>query len=692
MLEREVVPPRTDAGQAHQQPAISRPTGGHTLDYRPYLDGLRAVAVTMVFVFHAVPSALSGGFIGVDVFFVLSGYLITLILLSQTERQTTHVLSNFYVRRIQRLLPASLLLLVVVALRESIWGSVLELTTRLREVRATTLYVANWNLIASSDDYFAESAAASPLRHMWSLAVEEQFYFVWPVLVVVAVRLAHGGIRLVATVGVGLAVASFVAMVLLYSPADVARAYYGTDARVFQPLLGALLAMWFTYRRRWRFPVQGVRRTAALPALVTGIASLGLIGGLAYTIEGSEGPYFRGGALAVAVLACALIWAVEHSSSLAAVLGLRPLAALGRVSYGFYLWHWPIILWLRPPANADWMDRRLVNLAQFSVTLAVATASYVLVERPIRTRKLSSPRVFGFTGAAAAMVAVIVAATVLLRVPTTGYAAFAASALDDPSVEHCPNIPRPCVKYEPGDSSAPTVVTIGDSTAQSYDPAMKALAEQYGFRYVQAAVGGCPIGVRLVATGLDGERHKPSNVTCYENLESIYAEVLDTWNPQLFIATSFNETNQHVTDDQIVPVGTTEHLAQTRTALEAVVDTLTSRGGQLVFLSVLPLGPSVACLDDNAPDSGACIRPATHHSTQIVPINGLFADLDAEREEVRGVIDFTEIVCPDGECPLMLEGVVSRYDGVHFTGTQSLRMAPLLDERLRSLGIDLSAL
>ena len=256
---------------------------------------------------------------------------------------------------------------------------------------------------------------------------------------------------------------------------------------------------------------------------------------------------------------CAVIWAVEHSGSLGTVLGAWPLAALGRISYGFYLWHWPIILWLRPPENADWSDRRLVNAAQFGVTLAVATASYVSSNgrsewescrrressaspaRPSQWSASSSPRPSCSRS-------------------TTGYAAYAASALDDPSVEHCPNVPRPCVKYEPGDPNAPTVVTIGDSTAQSYDPAMKALAEQYGFRYVQAAVGGCPIGVRLVATGLDGERHKPSNFECYDNLDSIYAEVLETWNPELFIATSFNETNQHVTDGDIVPVGTPEHL------------------------------------------------------------------------------------------------------------------------------------
>ena len=691
MLEkRATAESRPDHGRELPQPA-PRPAGEHTLDYRPYLDGLRAVAVTMVFVFHAVPSALSGGFIGVDVFFVLSGYLITLILLSQIERQSPRVLSGFYVRRIQRLLPASLTLLFVVAVRESIWGSVLDLTSRLREVRATTLYVANWNLISQADEYFAESAAASPLRHMWSLAVEEQFYFVWPVLVVVAVRLARGRLRLLAGVGAGLAGASFVAMLVLYSPADVARSYYGTDSRVFQPLLGALLAMWFTYGRRWRFPANDGARSSSWPAFGAGVVSLGLLVVLAMTMSGSETAYFRWGALAVGLLACAVIWALEHSQVLAAVIGSWPLAALGRISYGFYLWHWPVILWVRPPDNADWMDRRIVNAAQFGLTLALSTASYVLIERPVRTRKLSRPRSFGFSGAAIAMVSLLVASTVLLRVPTKGYAAYAADALDDPSVEQCPHVPRPCVKYEPGDPSAPTVVTVGDSVAQSYNPAMMLLAKQYGFRYVQAAVGGCPIGIRLLATGLNGERHKPSNITCFEQLDSIYAEVLETWNPALIIATSWNESNQHVTNDQIVPVFTPQHRNEALAALNASVDTLTSQGAQLVFISLVPIGPNVSCLDTSPPNEGSCLghfpNPGQYEET-----NANFAQLDSERDEVRGVIDFTDVICPNSACPLMIDGVVVRYDGVHFTGTQSQRMAPLLDERLRGLGIDLGAL
>ena len=467
---------------------------------------------------------LSGGFIGVDIFFVLSGYLITLILL---EHRSPRALGPFYVRRIKRLLPAALVLLVVVAVRESLWGSVLELDSRFREIRATTLYAANWNLIARSDDYFAESEAASPLRHMWSLAVEEQFYLVWPLLLIGVVWVCRRRLGVAMAVAVALATASAVAMIALYSPANVARAYYGTDARVFQPLLGAVLAIatvWLSRRTAKAEP----KSVAILPppgrhaAAAIGVAAFAALGLMAVRLDGGKSSYFHYGAIAVAVCTAALIWSLERSPSFAAIVGWWPLAALGTISYGVYLWHWPIILWLRPAAGADWLDRRSVNVTQLALTIAVATASYVLIERPIRTRRLAGPNLHVFGVAAVAMAMVIGSSSWLLRPPTSGREAIAAAAVDDPSVEHCPDQPHPCVLYEPGDPSAPTVALVGDSTAQMYRPALLALAEQYGFRFVQEAMGGCPIGDRLIATGIDGELHKPSNFMCYEALPGSY--------------------------------------------------------------------------------------------------------------------------------------------------------------------------
>jgi peptidoglycan/LPS O-acetylase OafA/YrhL len=672
---------------------VSHKSGGgirdRTLEYRPHLDGVRAVAVLLVFAFHAGPATLRGGFIGVDIFFVLSGYLITLILL---EHRSPRALGPFYVRRIKRLLPAALLLLVAVAVRESLWGPVLELDSRFREIRATTLYAANWNLIARSDEYFAESESASPLRHMWSLAVEEQFYLVWPVLLLVLVWVLSRRLGVLAAVGIALATASAVAMIAQYSPANVARAYYGTDARVFQPLLGALLAIATVWLGQRSPAASGMRRGGVTMATLLGVVAAAGLGVMALRLDGGDPSYFHFGAIAVAVLAAGLIWSLERSPSLAAVLGWWPLAALGTISYGVYLWHWPIILWTRPAEGADWIERRIVNLGQLALTLAIATASYLLIERPIRTRRITGPRWQVFGIAAASMALVIGSASWLLRPPTAGREAIAAAAVDDPSVEHCPNLPHPCVLYEPSDPAAPTVALVGDSTAQMYGPALLALAEQYGFRFVQEAMGGCPIGDRLIATGIDGELHKPSNFMCHDAIPANFQEMIDTWQVDLVIATAWNESNQHVTDGVLVETGTERHWVESLAALEQSVGLITSRGARIAFLTVLPPGPFMQCLDTSPPDEGACLRAIARPST-IDQVNQQFRQLADQRDDVVGVVDLTEVVCPGGAaCPLTINDVVVRYDGTHFTGTWSRNLAPVLDARLGEIGVDLAQL
>lgn len=700
-----------------------------------------------VFVFHAEPGFLPGGFIGVDIFFVLSGFLITSILLNKVGRGEPW-LADFYARRAKRLLPAVLLLLVAVVIVVSVYGPPSELGQRLSEVRATIFYVANWNLITSSEDYFAEGLSVSPLRHMWSLAVEEQFYFIWPLVLAGLVALLGRRMRLLVPVGLAIVVSALL-LWWHYSPTTVSRAYFGTDSRVFQPLLGSAFAIFVTLR-----PVSNWGRTMHRPWWAAlGPVTLLALTWLTFSLDGNESAYFRWGAVVVALLTVGLILdgEIASTSPLSRFLAWRPLVLLGMISYGFYLWHWPVIQWISAPEGADFTDRRLVNLTQLIVTLAASVASYVLVEKPVRLHALR-PRLT-LPAAVAGMVIVAGGAGLLLQQPVTTIqiaspsaaapttAPFSADAgigadptepipppttdaaasvpqtsaapsstditieappagpsdiveivdpASDRSFEPCPRDPEPCVKVDGAAQDAPTVALVGDSTSQAYDPALKVLAEEHGFRYVQAAVGGCPIGHRLLATGTE-ELHKPSNFKCFEQIPVIYEQVVQEFGVDLILITSVNETNRHVNDGVLLEQGTPEHLADVREELERSLDVLTAQSADVVFLHVLPRGPNLDCLESSPPDSGNCVRTVDPNGPE-APINDLFDELAVSRSDVAGTVSFEERLCPAGGCPLVVAGNVVRYDGIHFTGTQSRELAPVLDAALSDLGIDLDSL
>ena len=676
-----------------------------SLQYRPYLDGLRGIAVLLVFVFHAARAGLPGGFIGVDVFFVLSGYLITRILISQHKRTGRIRIADFYARRMRRLMPAVILLVLVVVVREALWGDALELANRLKDAVATLFYVENWNLIAQADQYFQESGAASPLRHAWSLSIEEQFYVLWPVVLVPILAIGRKQPARSLVVVMTLAAVSALAMAVIFDPGLIARAYYGTGTRVHQPLVGAVLAM---VMFRSRPDVDSPPRSRHLWPILA-VSALGGLAVAARLLTGDSAAYFRGGSLLVAVLTAVMILALERSPEgwASTALGWNPLKQLGRISYGFYLWHWPIILWLTAPEGFSFWERRVVNLAQFGLTLAVSLASFVILEDPIRhgTVRLgklkSAPTIaVGLVSLAAASVFTyaMLAPNELAPITPDGTTAIAelppediaAAALADRSFEPCPDDPQPCVKVEGATPEAPTVVLIGDSTAQSYDPALKELARAYGFRYVQAAVGGCPISHRLLATGTDGELHKPSNFVCFDELPGIYEKVVEEYRPTLIVATSWNEKNQHVENDVLLESGTPEHLAATEVALRDTVAYLTSGGARIAFLDILPPGNTVDCLGAGGPESEACTREVTPQTGE-APYNELFHRLASESESIVA-FSLVDIVCPNGFCPLTIGNIVMRYDGNHFTATASREIAPEIDLRLRDAGIDLSRL
>jgi len=350
-----------------------------TRDRAPGLDGVRALAVLIVIGFHQDVSALSGGFLGVDIFFVLSGFLITDLLVSGYDRTGRMDLAGFWIRRARRLLPTLAVMLVVVTAAATVIESGQEASLRLPLLAATT-YTSNWYQVLHHVSYFAavgQAGAPPPLDHLWSLAIEEQFYLVWPLIVwCLIIRLAATRARVTwALIG---AAASALAMALQYTPGgDPSAVYYGTDTHASALLIGAALAL--------ACPLQTL---AAIPAAhnrrldIGGVVGLAALAWAAGHFSGRDPVVYPVGLLLAALGAAALIAAAAGNGVIAAMTSWWPLRWIGVRSYGIYLWHWPVIALstavVGSAASSPWLW-----LAETGVTIAVAAASWRFIEAPI---------------------------------------------------------------------------------------------------------------------------------------------------------------------------------------------------------------------------------------------------------------------------------------------------------------------
>jgi len=355
---------------------------GRGVGYLPGIDGLRALAVVAVLAYHLDAGWAAGGYLGVEVFFVVSGFLITSLLLAEHRGTGTVRLLAFWARRARRLLPAVVALVALVFAYAALVLPAGELHRFRGDGIASLLYVQNWHAVVSEQPYFDAFGRPSPLRHLWSLAIEEQFYLLWPVVLPLGLR--RVGPRRTA-IAVGFAVAGSAA--LMAATADVAapeRAYYGTDTRLFGILLGALLAFGWRPQRARTDVGPGARAVVE----VAGLAALVLLG-WQHAGRSEFDPWtYPWGFLVVDVLTLVAIVAVTHPASrLERTVGSGPLQAIGRRSYSIYLWHWPVIVFTRP--GIDWgLDGGAGLVARLVLIAALSEASYRLVEQPIRDGRL----------------------------------------------------------------------------------------------------------------------------------------------------------------------------------------------------------------------------------------------------------------------------------------------------------------
>ena len=448
----------------------------------PGLDGLRALAVIGVLAFH--DNRLSGGFLGVDLFFAVSGFLITTLLIDELQRTNTIDLIGFWGRRLRRLLPAVMVLLVVVVVFFRLFADTGQWIIARNDAPWAQFYVANWHQISSGAGYWDAFAAPSAFEHLWSLAIEEQFYVVWPLLVTVAWRIGRTR-ALGVLAGIGI-IASFVAMLTIYDGGDPTRVYMGTDTRAFSLLCGAFVAL-PAIRHAITAGMQKFRR-AASGLTVALIVALGFMW---FTVDGQSQWLFRGGLLAHSTASAVIAVLIASSSSrLSVIFSWRPLAYIGRLSYALYLWHWPVFIF----CTSERLDVSGLALTaiRLAITFALSIASYFLIEQPIRHKVkwahgAQGRKVFVATSLAAIVI------WALITVPETtnkvNADALTSAAATTTSVPIAPTTTTPQESLPPVTS----IYYLGDSVAYDMWPAIGAVLQAAKVTANSGAFGGVGI-------------------------------------------------------------------------------------------------------------------------------------------------------------------------------------------------------
>ncbi|MEM9467038.1 MAG: acyltransferase family protein [Actinomycetota bacterium] len=651
--------------------ATTASPGRHGFAYQPALDGLRAVAVIAVILYHLDLEWMSGGFLGVDTFFVLSGYLITSLLLVEYETTGTVSLRDFWVRRAKRLLPAALLLLLVVA----VYSWAVAPTDRLGTIRgdslATLAYVANWRFILDDASYFELWSEASPLRHMWSLAIEEQFYVLWPLIVLGLLRAGRGRPTAL-TISCLLGTAGSVVLMAVLADVDRSRAYFGTDTRAHTILVGALLAILLR-----RAPTPSATATRAVHA--AGAAAIVLVGVAFVIVDDADIAFYRGGSLAFSVLVAVVITAgvSNHSSLVASLLDRSALRWIGQISYGLYLWHWPMIVWLTPERVGT--DGFGLDTIRVVATFACTIVSYRMVEQPIRHRRTRPSRVARVVPAAMAITAVaVVAGTAGATTNPLDQEADFEIAVATPTTTAAPTTtatPESTPDATADDAIATTSTTIpervesialiGDSVAGSLAPAMSEALTGAGYVFLDAHVHGCGVASGLTVTET-GERF-PWSEECVERVPTVHERLVDDHDPDLIVWHSTWETADRLIGDTFLEFGTGPHDAALAEEIDTVMRRLTRRGARVVILVAPPNAPSAFLAEPDPTDM-------LHLATQL--------EAAAMRFDELSLIDLNPIVCPGGPpCPEQVDDLTLRPDGGHYSNDAAVWLvAELLDD------------
>jgi len=649
-------------------------TGGDPLRFRPDIEGLRAVAVLLVLLYHAGVPAISGGYVGVDVFFVVSGFLITGLILRELEARRSVSLSRFYARRARRLLPAATLTLVVTLAASVVLLPFVRIPAISIDVAAAATYVSNLRFGVSANDYFAAAAAPSPVLHFWSLSLEEQFYLFWPLMLLLTYRVSSRWVSPMRGIAVmvGLvSVASFVACIWLTGENEM-WAFFLLPTRAWELGLGALVMC-------------AVPRLAHLPhGIAPALVGIGLMLIAAAALLFDESTRFPGAFALVPTLGTAMVIVGStpaRRSWPSRMLTNGPCRFLGRVSYSTYLWHWPMLVFAAAIHGSPLPLG--ISLVVAFASIPVAALTQFAVERPFRLGRLIGVRPRWNLAQA------VISALVIVAISAAA-AASARSVVDDRLAGLQPPVsdprtlrsgwcikltevddPNRCVEGDP--ASSRVVVLFGDSQAEHWTAAMTRMAVDRGWRLVSLTRPSCYSLDFAVA--YDAEKE------CPEWREHVFARIR-VERPDLVVLSNHARLAFMVDGRVLVSSVAADRdgaLREWGDGLSRTLARLTEMSTEVAIIGETPLaGVDVpSCLVEHADDFSACDRPLAS-----IPEAWLAVDAAVAAEHGATFIDPTEWLCPAERCPAVIDNMLVYRDTMHMGEPFSASLTDRLAARL----------
>lgn len=648
-------------------------------EFKPEIQGLRAIAVLIVVIYHISPTLLPGGYVGVDVFFVISGYLITSHLLREAERNNVISLTSFYAKRIRRLLPAATSVLIVTAIFSPLLPAY-QWQMLTKEIIASALYLQNWLLAQEAIDYLAAGNHPSPLQHFWSLAIEEQYYIVWPVLIVFSTfitRKHHISSKQIFT-GLLLTIGC---LSLLHSYfltlANPPIAYFSTATRAWELALGGGLAL---------IPWRGINES--FKKLFSAIGVFLILTASYYYSDGTRFPGLT--ALAPTLGAAFVIMGGTSSSQFAisTLLNAKPFQYIGDISYSLYLWHWPLIIFYKTVFgfNIGGME----GLLLCSLSLCAAHLSKQFIEDPFLKRKLTNSRETAFLGIILIMLSLGSAFYVYLNSQTAlSTSDSSTSDIQRKAMQAKNDIP---IVYELGchadqattkalscqfgdDQSDFRIALIGDSHAAQWIPTLQEIVDKHGWQLHSFTKSGCPVSLTPVMIG-KRETHYLECDTWKENL----IESLFKLNPNLIILsqtrnyTTLSQSTQDASDTimQWLGIGHAsrntrqEHYQQLGYGLTSTIKRLETLGADMVAIADTPM------LKLDVPTCLSLIEDETHECDSDYDHAELAQDPlrhASSTSSNMALIDMNNYICNQENCPAMLGEQIIWRDNNHITAS-----------------------